>query len=105
MPVAVDTYPRDVSVYGVRGAGGNAQDWCADLFVKERADVHRGRVVVPQLPDLGDIDFSPDARRVTRGGLWHGVARGSRCAYRWGYEPSSRSVNLGFRLSRTLPPR
>ena len=29
-PVVVDSYPIDCSPYGIRGLGGNVQDWCLD---------------------------------------------------------------------------
>jgi len=35
LPAAVEDYPVDVSVYGVRGLGGNMRDWCEDIYSAE----------------------------------------------------------------------
>ena len=103
LPAVVDTYPLDVSVYGVRGLGGNVTDWCADLFVKEGSGIERGRVITPELQEPDHVDLSLGSRRVNRGGNWLGFARGARCASRWDYEPSARGADLGVRLSRSFP--
>ena len=46
LPQVVDTYPLDVSPYGVRGLGGNVLDWCVDVWTKDGA-LPADRVVRP----------------------------------------------------------
>ena len=42
MPVVVDSYPIDISPYGIRGLGGNSQDWCLIPGVQEDASYRGG---------------------------------------------------------------
>ena len=35
LPAVVDSFPVDESTFGVRGMGGNVQDWCADLHRRD----------------------------------------------------------------------
>ena len=97
--VAVERFPVDESVYGVRGLGGNAEDWCAELYRREGPESPGDIVVAPAI--LGDLDLSPAARRGRRGGIWSGNARSARCCNRNGTEPSARNANLGIRLVRS----
>ncbi len=73
---SVDDYPEDVSVYGVRGMGGNVRDWCKD-------------------PD------APAESAMARGGHWLGVAQLTRSALRFRI-PFGADETVGFRLVRTL---
>ena len=102
LPVVVDSCAVDESPFGVRGMGGNVQDWCADLFAREGPPVPGSRVVPPVLPEIVDLD--PASRRVYRGGGWDGIARRARCAPRFGFVPSSRYANLGLRPARSFLP-
>ncbi|MCB9688091.1 MAG: SUMF1/EgtB/PvdO family nonheme iron enzyme [Alphaproteobacteria bacterium] len=70
LPSVVDSYPLDVSVYGVRGFGGNVQDWCADVFRREGTPVEGGRVPPPSRQEVADLTSA----RCIRGGSWNGVA-------------------------------
>jgi formylglycine-generating enzyme required for sulfatase activity len=93
LPAVVDSFPVDTSVYGVRGLGGNVQDWCADAFSAD------GPVAVsPPWPYVGDAPG-----RVVRGGYWHGAADLARSADRSKYGPGNRSELLGFRVV-SCPP-
>ncbi|MCB9681194.1 MAG: SUMF1/EgtB/PvdO family nonheme iron enzyme [Alphaproteobacteria bacterium] len=89
LPVEVDAFPTDVSVYGVRGLGGNMRDWTATTW-------HR-----PEDPPVHDPD--PDTPRVTRGGLWFGREEYVRLARRDGDAPVNRFLILSFRLCRPVP--
>ena len=82
-PTAVDEYPRDVSVYGVRGLGGNARDWTATEFVQGSGPARR-------------------VNRIIRGGNWDGPARYARAANRFWHLPAHVNGDVGFRLARSL---
>ena len=101
LPVSVETYPLDASVYGVRGMGGNVRDWCADVFAKDGSGLAGGRVAPPASFDEPHV--SEGARRVHRGGHWHGSRLHARCAFRWANAASDRSAILGIRLLRSFP--
>jgi formylglycine-generating enzyme required for sulfatase activity len=82
-PVPNDEFPSDVSVYGVRGLGGNVYDWTSTEEAQGTGPHRRGW-------------------RVYRGGCWSSTARYCRAAYRGRTEPTLVNVNLGFRLARSL---
>ena len=81
-PVPVDEYPRDLSVYGVRGLAGNVRDWTASEEIQGTGEARR-------------------VLRVYRGGDWDRSARNSRAAYRHWLEPTGVNVGIGFRLARS----
>ena len=91
---AIDAFPRDESVYGVRGLAGNAQDWCLEAWDKDR-------VVTGPIADL-EVDPPHVARRACRGGSWVAGPGAVRLGYRIGTVPTHRSPDLGFRLVRPL---
>ena len=67
-------FPTDVSVYGVRGTGGNVREW------------------------TGTIGVGGRDQRVVRGGAW-GIGRASsRCAYRDIYFREYVYDYIGFRV-------
>ena len=82
-PVAVEEYPRDVSVYGVRGLSGNVREWTASEEVQGTGDTRR-------------------VSCVSRGGFWVGTARYSRAASRDWYGPAYVGGDIGLRLARSL---
>ena len=75
-PVAVDAFPIDVSVYGVRGLGGNVQDWTSTEAVTT----------------IGETAV------VARGGTWHQTGFFTRSALRQTCDPSSVDKYRGFRM-------
>ena len=79
----VDSFPQDVSVYGVRGMAGNMRDWT------ETAST------------LGASTAAP--LRVVRGGAWYGGRVSARCADRFWFEPNRVYFFVGFRLAHSLP--
>lgn len=92
----VETFPGDVSPYGVRGLAGNVRDWCLDAWVPEGPPTPAGRVLPP---DPGD----PAGWRVRRGGSWGDMPGRARLADRDWYHSDYRFDYLGFRLLRPLP--
>ena len=82
-PVPVDEFPTDVSVYGVRGLGGNIQGWTATEEVSGTGPARR-------------------VARVGRGGCWSSAARDCRAAFRLWVVPAVVLDVLGFRLARSL---
>ena len=99
LPALVDSFPVDESVYGVRGMGGNVEDWCADRCRKEGPRSLGSRAVVPEV--VGEVDLSPSSLRAGRGGNWSGYTRSARCSSRLPHVPSLRSAFLGLRLARS----
>jgi eukaryotic-like serine/threonine-protein kinase len=92
---SIDSFPLDESPYGVRGMAGNARDWTADPFVKDRP---------PDPNGWRTEDLPPDAARVVRGGSWTSrVPRAMNAAYRMQGPATARDGNLSFRLVRDLP--
>ncbi len=97
-PAPVGDFPGDVSVYGVRGLAGNAQDWCADAHDEAFRTTHEGRALLP--PPADPLD---PARRVYRGGWWSGGFLAMRCAGWRSTLPNYRNATVGFRAARSLP--
>ena len=81
-PVAVDEFPTDVSIYGVRGTAGNLREWTSTRLVTGADDHEREWCVV-------------------RGGAWFAPALYSRVATRDWFAPGEASEQYGFRLAVT----
>ena len=99
VPSVVDSFPRDVSVYGVRGLGGNAYDWCGDAFRTDATGLDGSRV--NQDPTEA-TDSDDSARYPGRGGYWSCGNDRARSAYRFSLRPSVRLPALSFRLVRPV---
>jgi len=91
---AFDTYPEDISPYGIRGMGGNLRGWCGDNPLPNRAPRLDNQIAVVQ--PLPDLDASREV--VTRGGSWYSLPDSARAATRQWCSPAIRSVFIGFRL-------
>jgi len=86
LPVAVDSFPIDESVYGVRGMCGNMVEWTSSIWI-----------------DRWGVTPATDSKlRVYRGGGWYGVEFLCRVAYRYWYDSSRRLDVLSFRSAREL---
>lgn len=90
---AVDSFPIDVSVYGVRGTAGNTRDWCLDRFRDDGPPLADGRLVFPSEADLADAGF-----KSTRGGSYGNSAARARSADRDWWFPDRAYIGRGFRI-------
>ena len=79
-PVAVEEFPRDVSVYGVRGMAGNVRDWTATEHTEGRGAKLRVCYVI-------------------RGGAWGTDRIRGRSAYRLWLDPFKVYDDIGFRVA------
>jgi eukaryotic-like serine/threonine-protein kinase len=97
LPAVMDSFPMDVSPYGVRGMAGNMRDWTATVYRKEGPPLLDG---LEQQVDSASEEktFS----RVYRGGCWNFVSRFSRVSFRGYIQPDGRNPSLGFRLARSV---
>lgn len=91
--VPIGNPPADVSIYGVRGMGGNAGDLCLDDVTGDPPDVEDRVLII----DPGD----EPGRRAARGGAWSFGAPACRVDYRHGVETHLRIATFGFRLARS----
>ncbi|MFC2172356.1 formylglycine-generating enzyme family protein [Acidobacteriota bacterium] len=80
-PVVIEEYPADVSVYGIRGMGGNIRDWTATEIFEGEGEMARNS-------------------RVVRGGAWGNSSIYSRSAYRYRLDSTLVIDDLGVRLAR-----
>jgi eukaryotic-like serine/threonine-protein kinase len=83
---AVDQFPNDVSVYGVRGMAGNCQDWTSTEEIDgEGAAARRGYIL--------------------RGGSWAAEPPAARCGYREKRPPHYLLGCIGFRVASSAPKK
>jgi serine/threonine-protein kinase len=96
-PEVVDSFPLDVSPYGVRGLGGNVRDWCLDRGEADGPALDGDHVVVPDDPQ------SEEGAPAYRGGDWYGLPMHAVAAYRAWNRTDTRLYVLGFRLVTQMP--
>ncbi len=77
----VDFFPAGAGPYGVVDMSGNVWEWCLNEY-------HNPKQLNP----------TPDAPRVVRGGSWHSKANSARAASRDGKLPHSHGSVNGFRI-------
>lgn len=97
LPVEVDSFSIDQSVYGVMGMGGNVMDWTNTSRVETWDEL-----LVNQAPRIEVHTLQTSTHKVFRGGCWNLNADESRCSSRSGRSPSRRFGVLGFRVCRSL---
>ncbi len=84
LPQVVDSFPTDVSVYGIRGVAGNVEQWCANLYDRS----------TPLRPGL------TDGRRAIRGTHWSAGGTSAFFDVRKAMNGYQRSGSIGIRLIR-----
>ena len=99
LPAVVSEYPVDESPYGARGMGGNARDWCADVFRPAGPPIVGERVLFPSVRDDAKAGSS---NRVIRGGAWGSYPRDCRSALRTNDAPAYRGWHIGARPARSI---
>ena len=78
--------------FGLFNMGENVHEWCQDWYASDYYLISPERN--PSGPETG-------ARRVSRGGSWRHLVKGSRCAQRSSLPPEYRYADYGFRIVRT----
>jgi len=103
LPSVIESYPIDVSVYGIRGLGGNMRDWCEDLYTPDAPNhpVVGWESSPVQSPASDPRDHGDRFRRVFRGGSWYVSSLYCRAASRLRNVPLSRYASYSVRLSRS----
>ena len=86
-PVSIHEFPTDVSVYGVRGMGGNVRDWTC-------TEVNDGQGETPELGFQRWVEAKNT--RIVKGGAWSPLR--PRSADRYWLAPDLVFSFIGFRL-------
>ena len=76
--------------YGLFNLGDNVHEWCSDWF--DPGYYARSPETNPTGPEAG-------TRRVSRGGSWRHLVKGSRAAQRSSLPPHFRYTDYGFRIA------
>jgi formylglycine-generating enzyme required for sulfatase activity len=90
-PSAVGIFPDGQSPYGVYDASGNVLEWCSTVWKNYPYEVR------PY-----DLEVEDSGTRSWRGGAFHLSYQDTRAAFRDGSNPSSRLLDLGFRVAEHL---
>jgi formylglycine-generating enzyme required for sulfatase activity len=87
--------------YGLFDMLGNALEWCQDSAAYYRPE--KDEKASEDIEDKKDIkEIKDKLSRVLRGGSFGDQASDVRSAYRNGYAPANRVVNVGVRPARTF---
>ena len=98
LPVGVDGFPIDESVYGVRGMAGNMRDWTGSAWSEDWSGIAVENDVFLAEPSGLPSEISTGSYRVLRGGSWYAYSLAMQASYRDGSNPADRSSYIGFRL-------
>lgn len=80
-------YQNELGLYDM---SGNAAEWCNDIYEKYSSN-----------PKVNPIGGKIGKSRVVRGGSYYSVNYNVRNAYRDNFYPSTKSINIGFRIAKT----
>lgn len=86
---------KQANGYGLYDMSGNVREWVEDAY----HDSYNGILQDGSAWTVG----GDQGRRVLRGGSWGNFPSDVRSATRNYFSPADRSVDIGFRLARTLP--
>lgn len=81
-------YPNELGLYDM---SGNAAEWCNDIYEKYSSE-----------PKVNPIGGKIGKSRVVRGGSYYSVNYNVRNAYRDNFYPATKSINIGFRIAKTV---
>jgi serine/threonine protein kinase/formylglycine-generating enzyme required for sulfatase activity len=98
-PAKVDSYPVDVGPSGVRGLGGNTQDWTLYGYEDPIPQPRLLKVAHDSSPPVRGVSVS---LRTLRGGSWQYASRLSSPAWRFRLDPRARTEYAGCRGSWTV---
>jgi formylglycine-generating enzyme required for sulfatase activity len=95
--VAVGSYEKDKSLYGVYDMAGNVHEWVHDWYQVDYYTIVGDTITNPQGPDNG-VD------RVVRGGSWAFDEKSARVTNRVNVYPVTTGNALGFRCAKDVTP-
>lgn len=108
-PVKINSFAIDQSPYGVRGLGGNVQDWCYNDWTADWMRVQgldwtgSFKAALNMNKFLEIIKQSPNnSLKTARGGRWNGGVLSARSASRFDESTTTYLPSLGFRLGYSL---
>lgn len=96
IPAVIDTYPIDVSPYGVRGMSGNMCDWTSSVHSKTGPKINEYGIIID------DEAGEENAYYSYRGGSWAALSLHARLANREAAFGPSLGGNLSFRLAYSI---
>lgn len=101
LPVPVERYASDESIYGVRASSGFVVEWCLDWFTRAGVPLDPGGAAPAAAALLGPPPAEP--YRLLRAGSWIDGITACRLTRRHGSPPDTQRAIIGFRAVREPP--